>query len=292
MMSKSSVLKVGGITLGLLVGVCVVYFGIEQTRAGAGEGSRKSVTAAQTELPPVQVFVTKLVPQPGRYIYRYTVANGSAFPITNLLIGKDQERGIDEISYPPMGWDGDSVPASNFKSPPGWRFRSITVEEDSIGYLSWDILRHGEEILGGTTVGGFEVTQDVLDGAYDGGHWTVYLNSAEEPLYSGGLQPTSVTSVPVSSIFGKSDLRIDPNPSRDAVGIHFRVPVAGATDVGIYDVSGRLVRRVLDKVMSAGEASVAWDGRDNSGKEVAAGVYFVRVTTPTTKRFGRITLLR
>ena len=128
-------------------------------------------------------------PQSGLHLYRYTVVNGSRFPITDVLIGEDYVLGADEIAYPPVGSLEDSMPSTSYKSPPGWRFRSIRVEEDSVGYVTWDILDEGAAIQGGTTVGGFEVLVDELDPAYTEGHWTVYLNSTEEPLYTGGLQP-------------------------------------------------------------------------------------------------------
>ncbi len=68
-----------------------------------------------------------------------------------------------------------------------------------------------------------------------------------------------------------------------------RTPLTG---VDVFDAQGRLVRRVVNKQMAAGTTSLMWDGRDSAGKSVAGGVYFVRVKTPTTVRFGRITVLK
>jgi flagellar hook assembly protein FlgD len=42
----------------------------------------------------------------------------------------------------------------------------------------------------------------------------------------------------------------------------------------IYDPSGRLVRTLVSGSMSAGEHSVAWDGKDDRGHAVNAGIYF------------------
>jgi hypothetical protein len=134
----------------------------------AASASGKSV--AQLDPPPVQVLVTKLVPTPGRYVYRYTVVNGSAFPITDLLIGNDYVNDVQELSYAPMGWNGVSVPPSGYRSPPGWKFQNVPMQDDSVGHIKWDIARRGEEILGGTSAGGFEVTLDEVDPAYEGGH--------------------------------------------------------------------------------------------------------------------------
>lgn len=248
--------------------------------------------AAATESPPIQVLVTKLQPSPGQFVYRYTVINGSAFPITDVQIGRDYFKGIVELQYAPSGWDGVAVPSSSYKCPPGWTFQNMASEEDSVAFLQWSTTRPNKAIMGGASLGGFEVTVPVYDLAYEAGSWTALMDSAEEPTYSAGLQPTGVTDVPISSLFAHSDMRISPNPARGTVEIKFAVPTAGPTTVDIFDVMGRRVRKIMSGRTPGGDALVSWDGRNDSGIEVAAGAYFVRVKTPATLRFGRITWLR
>jgi len=50
--------------------------------------------------------------------------------------------------------------------------------------------------------------------------------------------------------------------------------------VAIYDVAGRLVRKLVDRVESPSAAgfSVVWDGTDHKGERVSSGVYFCRMT--------------
>ncbi len=45
----------------------------------------------------------------------------------------------------------------------------------------------------------------------------------------------------------------------------------------LYDVSGRLVRSLVNETMTAGAHSVRWTGRDDAGKSVASGTYFMRL---------------
>ncbi|MFN0151764.1 MAG: FlgD immunoglobulin-like domain containing protein, partial [bacterium] len=47
--------------------------------------------------------------------------------------------------------------------------------------------------------------------------------------------------------------------------------------VKIYDVQGRLVRALDETRFEAGNASIAWDGREADGRRVAPGVFFYRV---------------
>lgn len=72
-------------------------------------------------------------------------------------------------------------------------------------------------------------------------------------------------------------LRLGPNPAGDHVSLAWSGGGSGRVRLEILDVRGRLVRRVRDAgVAAAGQWR--WDGRDERGNSVAAGVYFARVT--------------
>ncbi|HET7380905.1 MAG TPA: FlgD immunoglobulin-like domain containing protein [Gaiellales bacterium] len=84
---------------------------------------------------------------------------------------------------------------------------------------------------------------------------------------------------------GDGEARTPPPPVVSAFaqgdGISVRVVVASGTNVraAVYDVAGRSVRRLADGYVESGEHVVRWDARDESGKRVSSGVYFVRVQT-------------
>jgi flagellar hook assembly protein FlgD len=64
-------------------------------------------------------------------------------------------------------------------------------------------------------------------------------------------------------------------------------------ELRIYDAGGALMRTVADAAMPAGPHAVAWDGRDDSGNPVAAGVCFAQLTTAEGLRQTRkMTALR
>jgi hypothetical protein len=71
--------------------------------------------------------------------------------------------------------------------------------------------------------------------------------------------------------------------------VRFGVAKAGRVQVNIYDVAGRKVRDLADRVFSAGEHALQWDGTDDAGGRVARGVYFVR--SSVQKDTGRIIVL-
>jgi len=71
--------------------------------------------------------------------------------------------------------------------------------------------------------------------------------------------------------------------------VRFSIAKAGRVQIGIFDVTGRRVRSLADRVFPAGEQVLRWDGTDDAGGKVPRGVYFVR--TSTQKDAGRIIVL-
>ncbi len=68
-----------------------------------------------------------------------------------------------------------------------------------------------------------------------------------------------------------------PNPSTADVVLSFTLPRPSRTRISIYDVTGRLVRAVLDTNLPAGPHSFAWDGRGDAGEPVSSGVYVAKL---------------
>ncbi|MFN0150055.1 MAG: FlgD immunoglobulin-like domain containing protein [bacterium] len=83
-----------------------------------------------------------------------------------------------------------------------------------------------------------------------------------------------------------------PNPFRDTSTFSFTLPEPGRARVDVFDVSGRLVRTVADGARASGAHSVVWDGRDASGRDVGAGVYFYRLAAGASTRTTRTVLAR
>ncbi len=68
-----------------------------------------------------------------------------------------------------------------------------------------------------------------------------------------------------------------PNPFRLSTSIPIRLGRAGQVELEICDVSGRLVRRFDAELVGAGEQSVRWDGRDDAGRSLPTGTYFLHL---------------
>ncbi|MEZ4386256.1 MAG: M14 family zinc carboxypeptidase [Candidatus Krumholzibacteriia bacterium] len=87
------------------------------------------------------------------------------------------------------------------------------------------------------------------------------------------------------------DLSAVPNPFNPLTSVRFRLAAGGATQMGVFDLRGRLVKSLVREVLPAGEHAVRWNGRDALGRPVASGVYFVRLLTPEGQELSRKLLL-
>jgi hypothetical protein len=84
-----------------------------------------------------------------------------------------------------------------------------------------------------------------------------------------------------------------PNPFNPVTRIAFTVPEkAGRVTLNVHNVSGRLVRTLVDETMPAGPALVVWDGTDNDGTRLPSGVYFARLAAGEESTFRKMTLLK
>jgi flagellar hook assembly protein FlgD len=83
-----------------------------------------------------------------------------------------------------------------------------------------------------------------------------------------------------------------PNPFNPMTSIDFEIPEDGHVDIGIYDVSGRLVRTLVRGYRTAGRYAEVWDGRTDSGKKASSGVYFYQLTTKGFNEKKRMVLLK
>ena len=84
--------------------------------------------------------------------------------------------------------------------------------------------------------------------------------------------PTPVEETPPPS----RTLRVGPVPFQTELTIELTIAVAKHATVDVYDVHGRLVRRLLNRPLAAGPNRFVWDGRTDAGESTAAGIYFVR----------------
>ncbi len=83
-----------------------------------------------------------------------------------------------------------------------------------------------------------------------------------------------------------------PNPFNPKTVIAFDLAKAGHVDLEVFDVRGRLVKKLASADFEAGQHRISWQGRDEGGRGVASGVYFARLTTVEGMDLQKMMLVR
>ncbi len=90
-------------------------------------------------------------------------------------------------------------------------------------------------------------------------------------------------------------LSVAPNPSLGATELSFSLSANAASSpvrLAVVDVSGRLVRTLVDGRIEAGRHQLSWDGTDAAGRPVPSGIYFARFESAEGSRSHKVVLTR
>ena len=75
----------------------------------------------------------------------------------------------------------------------------------------------------------------------------------------------------------ENTVKVGPNPFTQTTEIKYRLTANSLqlTAIKVYDLSGRLVKTLLNKHQKSGYYTITWDGTNNAGKRVSSGIYFI-----------------
>ena len=83
-----------------------------------------------------------------------------------------------------------------------------------------------------------------------------------------------------------------PNPFNPETSIRFQLPAHDAVSLRVIDVSGRVVRTLLNGELASGQHIARWDGRDDAGELLSSGVYFYQLHTSEFVQTKKMTFLQ
>jgi hypothetical protein len=145
----------------------------------------------------------------------------------------------------------DGVNVGTFPAPPG-------------GEPQWGGLPH-------SAIGSLEVR--VIPGGYE-----LWMSCASRGIAVLAVQTQTTAVDPGEAPAVRLTLaQNQPNPFRARTQIHFGLPRTGSARLDIFDVTGRLVRRLVDGTLMAGDHAVEWDGRTDAMGSMPSGVYLYRL---------------
>ncbi|MFH1680534.1 MAG: FG-GAP-like repeat-containing protein [Candidatus Eisenbacteria bacterium] len=139
---------------------------------------------------------------------------------------------------------------------------------------------------------GSVVSADTIAIRWPSGIVTVLTNVAADQVV---LVSEAQTSVAEGALPASARPRLHanaPNPFNPSTTVRFDLPGEGPATLSVYDVSGRLVTTLFSERSAGGSHARVWNGRNERGMEVAAGIYLLRLQTPDETAVRKITLVK
>jgi len=122
---------------------------------------------------------------------------------------------------------------------------------------------------------------------------TVYAGTTEYGVWKRPLtEVMRATAVSEDAAPRAVSVRSYPNPFHPHATIQYTLPRTGRVRLSIFDVSGRLVRTMVDGIRGAGDQRVTWDGTDDRGSRVGSGVYLYRLQAGELSLTRKVELLK
>ncbi|MEA2097253.1 MAG: Ig-like domain-containing protein [Candidatus Cloacimonadota bacterium] len=163
---------------------------------------------------------------------------------------------------------------------------SVEVEDiDSIIEYEWfvdDVLQTelSEEFIHiFEVVGDIEIKSIASDEEYS--IETIWMVEVEAGSDAGDILPVTTD---LSQNF--------PNPFNPVTTINYSLVNAGRVKIEIFNIKGAKIRTLVDEHKNVGFHNTVWDGKDNSGKLVASGMYFYSMNTEEYHRIRKMVLLK
>jgi hypothetical protein len=100
----------------------------------------------------------------------------------------------------------------------------------------------------------------------------------------------TATSVQLSSL--ASTIAAFPNPSSSSFSIRYRLFGGGPAELAVFDLSGRRVTVLASGIIGNGQGTLEWDAHDETGRPLAPGPYFVRLTEGERVEKVRVAIVR
>lgn len=137
-------------------------------------------------------------------------------------------------------------------------------------------------------------TEHVLisDGTFGGLAAWADFRSGNFDIYANRIFPSGVVDVPSREPEGVGLAFLSSHPATGEVRMRLDLPEPASVAMEVVDPLGRRVQRHAGSRLDAGTHVLRWDGRDDSGAPVAAGVYFVHVDAGTRHLVKRVVQIR
>lgn len=127
--------------------------------------------------------------------------------------------------------------------------------------------------------------------------WTIPLNLPAGDNYKVMIRRINgfgadISDAAFSIANAPVEVKASPNPTPQGTTLTFEAKSASPASVRIYNIKGQVVRSLVEGQILTGNQSIVWDGNDNHGRKVSAGLYFARISGPEIRATKRIIVVK
>jgi len=252
------------------------------------------------------------------YDLKYAYWDGATWHIESVdtagHVGKSSSIALDSLGYPHIAytdgtnygvkyarWDGSAWQIETVESDIGYGFyTSLALDANDHPHISsaeyasdlrfayWDGSVWQIEVVDDAVGCGW--TSLAIDG--DGYSHIAYYDDVYEvyDLRYARRAPTGVEETrPIPAALHLAQNY--PNPFNSVTSIQYTLPRDSFVRLSIYNISGQLVRTLVNRPQKPGNYTVSWDGRNNNGEELSSGIYLYRLDMGEFKDTKKMILL-
>ena len=213
----------------------------------------------------------------GDYNYYITAvySDGESDPSNSVL--------VNIVLAPPQNLtyqvNSGNIVVLQWDTPPGDETRNIT---------GFRVYR--DDVMLEETIVEFYVDVNVPVGSHSYYVTALYGEYESEPSNIVEVEITSAGNdlIPIETSLGANY----PNPFNPQTTINFQLSVDSKINLSIFNIKGEKVRTLVDVQLRAAYHTVDWNGKDESGKPVASGLYFYRMKTSDYQNMRKMILLK
>jgi hypothetical protein len=203
-------------------------------------------------------------------------------------------------------WEGGLTKANMTKS--AWCFNPLSASSGTYKYIDSTMTAGIGMHIAGVTMyfkrfGGVGTASRMSwpNRPETGDIWKVYCSGPTTP--SEGSIATFIMTPEASGVEGKPGVNVlsfllsqnAPNPfGRSGTNISYQIGGSGSSPVSlkIYNITGQLVKTLVDDYKTPGRYNAVWDGRSDKGQKVSAGIYIYRLQAGEKNITRKMVLIR
>ncbi len=163
----------------------------------------------------------------------------------------------------------------------------------SVGFCQiqcdWNCFNSGGGVMVSSSYASAVSINQTAIGTVTGGNLSAYLGFWYPGIVTSIMEEKETETIEPNLLVTKL-YKAKPNPFRTQTEIRYSLSATEKVSLYIYDISGRTVKTLVNGKINPGIYSITWNGKNERGQQVSAGVYFYQLKTKDYTKTNKILL--